>query len=255
MPLPLSELTPLTSALATASLAAAASVATGTTVDQIGPDSGSHIGTDLWTSQRYESPYSMYDGAFVDDFSIPEQSVMTSIDFVVGGWNGYSGPSAIRSIALEVYSTNETACNRGNLTGDLAHVQTTQVHWSDTWQGRGDLGTVRLDPPVQLAPGTAFIAIVAENWFSENGQCGIHTSFIGDDRSWVVQPGMGSGCLTDKGDNAAYRFDLHADCNSNGVPDGQDINNGTSNDSNSNGIPDECEDGGQDCLGDLDGDD
>jgi len=31
------------------------------------------------------------------------------------------------------------------------------------------------------------------------------------------------------------------DCNGNGVPDAQDIANGTSNDDNSNGVPDECE--------------
>ncbi|MBI4716446.1 MAG: S8 family serine peptidase [Planctomycetes bacterium] len=38
------------------------------------------------------------------------------------------------------------------------------------------------------------------------------------------------------------------DCNDNGVPDSDDITNGTSQDCNSNGIPDECE---NDCDGDL----
>jgi hypothetical protein len=41
------------------------------------------------------------------------------------------------------------------------------------------------------------------------------------------------------------------DCNHNGIPDSQDITNGTSQDCNGNGIPDECEPGGSsDCNAD-----
>jgi len=254
MPPPARKSRNTSTCLAVISTTCLAPLAAGNAFDQIGPDSGTHIGTDLWTSQRYESAYSMYDAAYVDDFSISQDSVLTSIDFVVGGWNGFSGPSAIRSVALEVYSNNDTVCTSFNLVGDLAHVESTEVDWSSSWQGQGSLGTMRLNPPVRLLSGTAYLAVVVENWFSENGQCGIHTSFIGDDQSWIVQPGFESGCQTPKSDNAAYRLDLSPDCNNNGVPDGEDIANGDSNDDNANGIPDECETGGQECLGDLDGD-
>lgn len=254
MPILPTTLRPLQPSVVMLSLTCLAPQGLGEIIDQIGPDSGSHIGTDVWTSQRYESAYSMYDAAYIDDFSIPQDSVLTSLDFVVGGWNGFSGPSGIRSVAVEVYSGNEVACNQFDLTGDLAHVESTTVDWSSSWQGRGSLGTMRVDPPVRLVPGTTYLAVVAENWFSENGQCGIHTSFIGDDQSWIVHPGFGSGCLTPKSDNAAYRLDLSPDCNNNGVPDDEDIANGDSSDDNSNGIPDECEDGGQECPGDLDDD-
>jgi hypothetical protein len=40
-----------------------------------------------------------------------------------------------------------------------------------------------------------------------------------------------------------------ADCNGNGIPDGQDIADGTSDDCNNNVIPDECEDTTADCNG------
>src|SRR5262249_40598964 len=40
------------------------------------------------------------------------------------------------------------------------------------------------------------------------------------------------------------------DCNHNGIPDSQDISNGTSQDCNSNGVPDECELVGNDCNSD-----
>ncbi len=46
------------------------------------------------------------------------------------------------------------------------------------------------------------------------------------------------------------RAAITVDCNGNGIHDGDDIANGTSQDTNGNGIPDECED----CLWDLDGD-
>ena len=44
----------------------------------------------------------------------------------------------------------------------------------------------------------------------------------------------------------SYRPDLQADCNGNGVPDDDDIANGTSQDCNGNTVPDECE---ADCNG------
>jgi len=49
--------------------------------------------------------------------------------------------------------------------------------------------------------------------------------------------------------NYLFYSQLFDDCNENGVPDGCDIYNGTSQDANGNGIPDECE-----CPADFDGD-
>ena len=51
--------------------------------------------------------------------------------------------------------------------------------------------------------------------------------------------------LNDRIDMGADEYDL--DCNSNNVPDAQDITEGTSNDCNSNGIPDECRHLEMDC--------
>ena len=51
-------------------------------------------------------------------------------------------------------------------------------------------------------------------------------------------------CLDDdngQSSGSAYLFDTLVDCNSNGVPDSDDIANGTSPDVNGNGVPDECE--------------
>ena len=61
----------------------------------------------------------------------------------------------------------------------------------------------------------------------------------------VPDTGNGEKPIVDMGAHEFY------DCNENGVPDGEDIKNGTSEDCNENRIPDECELEGNDCNNNL----
>jgi len=176
--------------------------------DQIGPDDGSQVTGNIYASQHFEVDFEGYDIAVVDDFDLTAAETMTSMEFVLNGWNGYAGPDGIESYEVNVYSSTDAAC--AAIEGDISTeiVAAADVSYSDTWAGGGVL--VDVPSSVDMASGTTFFSVVPRNDFGTNGQTGVMGSNLGDIVAWQANPNgaFGFGCIQEVAGSAAYRVNV-----------------------------------------------
>jgi len=160
--------------------------------DQIGPDDGSQVTGNITASQYFEEAYTAYDIATLDDFDLTAAETMTSMEFVLNGWNGYVGPDSIESYEVNVYSVDTAACT--DLQGDLhtVAVPAADVSYSDTWAGAG---VVVVIPTGDMAmdAGVKWFSVIPRNDFATGGQTGIAGSNLGDIAAWQANPNGGFG--------------------------------------------------------------
>ena len=71
--------------------AAAASVGNAEVLlDQIGPDDGTNIDlSNILANQIFEAAYAQYSISVSDEFDNPDGSPLMSVEYIMGGWNGY----------------------------------------------------------------------------------------------------------------------------------------------------------------------
>ena len=113
-----------------------------------------------------------------------------------------------------------------------------------------------LEPPVGAVRATIELLYQPTSWeyvqFLLLANAGLD-SFLADAGQEILDAWMATGMAAPVVMTQAEWFAPAQDCNDNGVPDWQDIANGTSLDCNANGVPDECDLASGTSL-DLDGD-
>lgn len=208
-------------------------------MDQIGLNDGLDTGVDLLACQYFESLYSAYDIAVLDDFDGAGETIVM-IEAVVDGWNGFYDLAAVTGYHLNLYT--DPSAGAANLTGDIADqfIDADEAVVNLAWEGYGwDLG---FNCQMLAATGTNWIAVIPVNEFASNGQTAIIDSYIGNGtNAWQVNPGGGFGIpgnMEDAGLEVAYRVHsgepidpcalplplvCHADINQDGVVDITDL--------------------------------
>ncbi len=216
--------------------------------DQIGPNDGSYIdySAGVFPSQDFESSpnnYDIYDIVSADNFTSDTVSAISSIEFILDGWNGFTDPAYITGYSANLYTSIDAAGS--SLIGDIDSytIDSADAFISPLWEADGFL----INCPVYLLSsiGNQFIGVLPINEFGINGQVGIRPSLLGDEVPAIQgNPGggFGFGNSQEIQYELAYRLNTSVeDCNANGVADYLDILNGTSADCNANNVPDECE--------------
>jgi hypothetical protein len=190
-------------------VASTATIASGQValMDQIGPDDGTGIGTNITASQYFEADFSTYDIATVDNFTAAAGDAVTVVEAVISGWNGFTDPSSINWYEIDFYSSPEAAGS--SLTGDVSAttIDAADVTPSATWTGDGFL--LGFEVSVSLDAGEQYLAVIPQNDFATGGQTGVADSATGtgDGVFWQANPngGFGFGALQEGAGDAAYR--------------------------------------------------
>jgi len=179
-------------------------------IDQIGPDDGTNIDvSNILANQIFEAAYAQYSISVTDDFDNADGSDLLTVEFVMGGWNGYAGPDGVSGWQVNVHSTVAAACD--DIAGDL-------LSW-DAPAGSSsyeDFGGLAGYSKVMLELGGAFIgggtglaiSAIPSNEFGVNGQVGMAIGFIGDLSATQNNPagGFGFGACQAGNANAAVRI-------------------------------------------------
>jgi hypothetical protein len=209
----------LLSVLLVLSLASVASAAI--IFDQIGPDQSAVAGKNVFASQEFEAAYATYSIGVVDNFTLTQPYLLTSVEAVLGFWNHtpLGNFANIQYYRFEVY--NSTAAAAANLVGNVAHAQmATYSNLVQPWgTGTNNQGKVTLDltsANITLNPGTYYMSVIPRLDFATWGQSGVSGSSIGDGNMGQANPGGGFAFpgnyqVYSPPDNAAYRL--------NGIPE------------------------------------
>jgi hypothetical protein len=206
-------------------------------MDQIGLDDGSSIDpANILANQYFEASFSTYDVGVVDDFDNAGGLTASSMQMVVGGWNGYVGAAGISGVQVNFYSDYNLA--GVSLAGDLASTDFAGIDIDPNWSLAGyDLIGVASTTGWNAGSGLTWAGMIPVNEFGTNGQTGAGISSIGDLLCYQANPngGFGFGPIQEQAFNAAFRvlggtgnacdLPLPANCSAdvsgpNGVPDG-----------------------------------
>lgn len=176
-------------------------------LDQIGPMDGNSMTGTFTANQYFESDYSIYDIATIDNFTIQEQTTITNVETVIDGWGGFADPSSITAYQGNVYSFVAAAGN--SLVGDIAtdDVDVADVYVSPQWKGPGFLVSVPTYLPVE--EGMHWISVIPTNSFDNAGQTGVAVTLIGDGIMSVhanPNEGFGFGPWVELTTEAAFRI-------------------------------------------------
>ena len=160
-------------------------------MDQIGPDDGSMVGTNLTGCQNFEATYDIYDIAAMDNFAGYAENIH-SVEMVLSGWNGFVDPSSVAGYTANLYSDPYEASI--DLTGDIAtsFADAADCTLSESWNGFGYL--ISMPSQMITASGTNWIAMIPQNDFATGGQTGVADTLGGDGVfGWQANPGGGFG--------------------------------------------------------------
>ena len=150
-------------ALATTGLASGQSFV----IDQIGRDDGSTlIGPGSPANQYFEPAYSQYDIAALDDFTIGGGLTITSVEAVIGGFNGYVDTDSITGYQVNIYSSPAAAGM--NLVGDVFSQDFDTPTSSFVYPvmfGSGTSTNSQFDVNMELAAGTYWVSVIPTNVF------------------------------------------------------------------------------------------
>ena len=207
-------------------------------MDQIGPDDGSNIGANITGCQDFEAAYDIYDIATLDNFTGAGE-VISMVEMVLNGWNGFVDPSSVIGYTSNLHSTPTAASL--DLIGDIAtsYADAADATISSTWLGAGF--NVMMPADMAAASGDNWVSMIPANAFGTNGQTGTADALVGDGvMGWQANPGGGFGMpgnMQEMTNEAAYRihsagdvdpcnYDLGycpADINDSGLVDVDDI--------------------------------
>jgi hypothetical protein len=166
----------------------------------------------VWDSTQFDSANSAYDIALLDDFTIGANYNLTSIDAAVSGFDGFNSMAGITGYRVEIYSSTAAAAN--SLTGDVASVTlgandvTTTSPFSMTWSPSG---LVHIPVDISLAAGSYYLAVMAINDFTTNGEAGILMDTTKSGNAIQANPNGGFGMngnlhATNPAAQASYRI-------------------------------------------------
>ena len=183
-------------------------------MDQIGAPDGSDITGTTYNSQFYEPGLEIYNIAAMDDFLMPFDGTITSVEAVLSGWSfEYSGLEEIVDYTIAIYESPAAAGAGPDL---LAAAMTYEVHdIYDSVQlaftGTEYQDLVQFDTNLKLDAGTYWVAVIPENWFEENGRSGVMGSDLGNLNAALANPRGGLGLpdnweTIDPPANLAYRL-------------------------------------------------
>ena len=176
-------------------------------MDQIGPDDGSGIGTNITGCQDFEAAYDVYDIATLDNFTGAGE-VISMVEMVLNGWNGFVDPSGVTGYTSNLHSTPTAASL--DLTGDVASsfADAADATTSATWLGAGF--NVMMPADMAAASGDNWVSMIPANAFGTNGQTGTADALVGDGvLGWQANPGGGFGMpgnMQEMTNEAAYRM-------------------------------------------------
>ena len=183
-------------------------------LDQIGAADGSDVaGQNTYASQYFESAYAVYHVAAMDDFVMPYDGYVTSVEAVISGWGVYAGLNGIVDYSILFFDTPQNAGAGPTLlqasVAAVLDVQYDGVQLSFTGTANQDL--LQFNTNVELSAGTYWVALMPENPFGTNGQTGIMGSVLGDLNAYQANPAGGFGFpngyqMIDPPMNLAYRL-------------------------------------------------
>jgi hypothetical protein len=177
-------------------------------LDQIGPDPTATENTGvIAASQDFEADFDIYDVGILDDFVLDTDFTLTSVEAVLGFWNGIADFVNIQSYRVEIYSSPGAAGS--NLTGDVASLQGLAYDGlEDPFGGSQNRGKVLFNVDIPLEAGEYWLAVIPRMDFSGIGQVGVSGSEIGATDCWQANPGQGFGMGThwQPGYSAGYRI-------------------------------------------------
>jgi hypothetical protein len=189
--------------------AAAASVGNAEVLlDQIGPDDGTNIDlSNILANQIFEAAYAQYSISVSDEFDNADGSPLMSVEYVMGGWNGYAGPAGVTGYQVNVHSAADGACS--DLIGDNFSVDAVG-DYEDEWAGLAGYSLIAVElGGVDAGSGTGLaISVMPFNEFGTNGQTGMAPGLTGDFSAAQNNPagGFGFGDCQATGYNAAVRI-------------------------------------------------
>ncbi len=185
-------------------------------MDQIGDMDGSGLGANIMASQYFEASFDNYSIVLADNFSVAADANITSVEMVVGGWNGFVDPSSITAYEVNFYSSPDAA--GGNLMGDVDSntIDAADATQDPNWTGANYL--MGFSTSMVAPAGDGWVGVIPHNEFGIGGQTGCADSIVGDGVSAIqANPGEGFGEGTwwtlDPPADGAYRM------NSDGVAD------------------------------------
>jgi hypothetical protein len=177
-------------------------------LDQIGPDPSATENTGVVAaSQDFEAAFDIYDVGFLDNFMLDTDFTLTSVEAVLGFWNGIADFVNVQSYRVEFYSSPQAAGS--NLTGDVASLQGLQAdELIDPFGDSQNRGKVLFEVNIPMEAGEYWLAVIPRMDFSGIGQVGVSGSEIGDPDGWQANPGQGFGQGTEwqNGYSAGYRI-------------------------------------------------
>ncbi len=183
-------------------------------LDQIGTQGdGWLVGTSTYASQDFQAQYDQYDTVAMDDFTMPYDGTVTSIEAVVGGWNGFGGAAELLEYHVAIYASPAAAAT-GLISGAFAYLGVVAPDsYVVDFEGTGDL--VQFNTAFALTAGDWWVGVFPVNDFGglDAGQTGIRGSSQGNLNGYQANPGGGFGFpggyqQIDPASNLAYR--VHA---------------------------------------------
>ncbi len=145
-------------------------------LDQIGP-SAATVGSQAYASQYFEDAYSAYNVAAADDFTATGTLLdLTTVQVVIGGYNGYNSYTGITAWQVDIYGSVSAAA--GNLIGNVfsANYTPAQVTADPTFSSATEtLVTLPVNFKLPTA-GTYYIAVIPTNAYGSNGQSAVFSS-------------------------------------------------------------------------------
>ncbi|MCH2137253.1 MAG: hypothetical protein MK101_11870 [Phycisphaerales bacterium] len=190
-------------AVATCTLTAFASA--DVIMDHIGAMDGSDLAGSIGASQDFDA-YGDYDVVAADVFTMDTAMNLSTASMVLGGWNGYGGLDGVTGFTVSIFSSLDQM--GASIYGDVLAMSFDSADVNGDWTGANDLISFDLGG-FELAAGSYYIGITANNAFADNGQTGAATSNIGNFAGAQGNPtgAFGFGPVAETGANYAYRLD------------------------------------------------
>ena len=185
----------------------AATIASGDVIlDQIGPDDGSMVGTNITGCQDFEAAYDIYDIATLDNFTGAGETI-NMVEMCLNGWNGFVSPDSVIGYTANLHS--DPAAAALDLMGDIgsSYVDAADATLSATWMGAGFV--ISMPAEMTSANGANWVSMIPSNDFATGGQTGCADTLMGDGTlGWQANPGGGFGMpgnMQQMTGEAAYR--------------------------------------------------
>lgn len=206
--------------LALSMIAVLGAVANAAVMDQIGPNAAATNWSNAASSQDFESAFDAFDCVVIDDFKLGSATNISSVEAVIGGFNGTTQASFKQVSNWHVNFYTSTGAAVANMyVGDAGsfNVAGGSASFDDSW-ANGLPGTkVTLPVSVTLGAGTYYVGVAPVFPFTGGGQMGIAESNWSGNTPGGLNAhqinsggGFGQGPDVNIGVDAAYRVNGQA---------------------------------------------